>query len=77
VYLDSPSPQNPPMTGTKGYVGRIEISTIDSFLITVTLDQRDGKLSELYVDPLDLCEPGERLLPDRWQEQSHVVTPMQ
>ena len=76
IYLDSLLPQNPSMIGTKGYVGRIEITATDGFLITVTLDQRDGKLSELYVDPLDLCEPGSRVLPDKWQERSHVVTPM-
>lgn len=76
VYLDSPLPQNPSMSGTKGYVGRIEISTTSSFLITITLDQLDGKLSELYVDPLDLHEAGDRILPDTWQERSHVVTSM-
>ncbi len=76
VYLDSPLPQNPSLSGTKGYLGRIEISTTDDFLITVTLDQHDGKLSELYVDPLDLLEPGNRMLPDEWQEKSYVVTAM-
>jgi len=76
VYLDSPTPQNPSLAGTKGFLGRIEISTADSFLITVTLDQHDGKLSELYVDPLDLCEPGNRMLPDKWQETGHLVTAM-
>jgi hypothetical protein len=76
VYLDSLSPQNPSLAGTKGYIGRIEISTVDNFLITITLDQKDGRLSELYVDPLDLNEPGDRILPDQWREKGHVVTRM-
>jgi len=76
VYLDSLSPQNPSLAGTKGYIGRIEISTVDNFLITITLDQKDGRLSELYVDPLDLNEPGDRILPDQWLEKGHVVTRM-
>lgn len=76
VYLDSPRPQNPSLTGTRGYIGRIEISTTNDFGITVTLDQLDGKLSELYVDPLDLREPGDRILPDQWQEKGHITTPM-
>ena len=76
VYLDNSSPQNPSLSGTKGYIGRIEIITYDDFLITVTLDQKDGKLSELYVNPLDLHEPGNRTLPDGWREKGHSVTPM-
>jgi len=60
----------------RGYIGRIEISTDDDFLITVTLDQRDGKLSELYVDPLDLREAGGRTLPPVWQEKGRKVIPM-
>jgi hypothetical protein len=76
VYLDSPKPQNPSLAGTRGYIGRIEIRTADDFGITVTLDQHDGRLSELYVDPLDLREPGGRILPDQWQETGHITTPM-
>lgn len=76
VYLDSPKPQNPSLVGTKGYLGRIDITTTDSFGITITLDQHDGKLSELYIYPFDLCEPGTRILPDKWQETHHTVTPM-
>ena len=76
VYLDSSSPQNPSLAGTKGYIGRIEIRTIDDFGITITLDQKDGRLSELYVDPMDLIEPGNRIAPDQWQEKGHIVTPM-
>jgi hypothetical protein len=76
VYLDSPSPQNPSLAGTKGYIGRIEIRTVDDFGITITLDQKDGQLGELYVDPLDLIEPGNRMLPDKWQEKGHTVTQM-
>lgn len=75
VYLDSPLPQNS-FTHSKGYLGRIEIMTVDDFLITVTLDQEDGKICELYVDFLDLHEPGNRIAPDQWQEKSHTVTPM-
>jgi hypothetical protein len=76
VFLDSTSPQNPSLTGTKGYVGRIEIRTYDDFGITIRLDQHDGRLSGLYVDAIDLREPGERPLPQQWQEKSHAVIPM-
>lgn len=76
VYLESSAPQNPSLAGTKGCIGRIEISTVDDFLITVTLDQKDGRLSELYVDPLDLNLPGNRILPSQWREKAHVVTRM-
>lgn len=76
VYLDSPLPQNPSLAGTKGYIGRIEITTTDDFLITVTLDQLNGRLSELYIDPLDLNEPGTRQLPEIWQEKTHTVIRM-
>jgi hypothetical protein len=76
VYLDSPVSEQPGLQGTKGYIGRIEIRTSDEFLITISLDQHDGKLSELYVDPLDLREPGERLLLEPWLEKSHTVTAM-
>lgn len=76
VYLGSPSPQNPSLTGTNGYIGRIEVVTIDDFMITITLDQKDGWLSELYVDFLDLREPGKRVPPDQWEEKGRTVTPM-
>jgi hypothetical protein len=76
VYLDSSSPQNPSVAGTMGYTGRIEVRTDDDFLITITLDQRDGKLSELYVDPVDLNEPRNRILPEVWRETGHTVTRM-
>src|SRR5215813_6283252 len=61
VYLRSSSPQNPRLTGTTGYIGRIEIITADDFMITITLDQCGGSLVELFVDALDLREPGNRL----------------
>ena len=76
VYLESSAAQNPGLVGTKGYVGRIEIRTIDDFGITITLDQKDGRLSELHVNPIDLREPGDRALPDEWREKGHVVKPM-
>jgi len=76
VFLDSISPQNPSLSGTKGYVGRIEIRTYDDFGITIALDQLDGKLSGLYVDAIDLREPGERPFPDQWREKGHIVIPM-
>jgi hypothetical protein len=76
VYLRSRAPQNPSLAGTLGYVGRIEITTTDNFLITITLDQKDGMLDELYVNPLDLLEPGNRILPRQWQEKSHTVISM-
>src|SRR5580704_6550476 len=73
IYLQSSAPQNPSLAGTRGYIGRIEIMTADDFMITITLDQFDGILSELDVNPLDLLEPGTRTLPVRWQEKSHRV----
>jgi hypothetical protein len=76
IYFDSPLPQNPSLAGTKGYIGRIEITTVDYFLITVTLDQLDGRIHELDVNPLDLIEPGTRTLADVWEEKTHTVTPM-
>jgi hypothetical protein len=76
VYLGSSAPQNPSLVGTKGYIGRIEIMTHDNFMITITLDQHDGMLSELYVNPLDLLDPGDRVLSDQWQEKTHTVVPM-
>ena len=76
IYLQNSAQQNPSLAGTRGYVGRIEIMTEDDFMITITLDQSDGVLSELYVDPLDLLEPGNRILPDQWREKSHTVVPM-
>jgi hypothetical protein len=76
VYLESVSPQNPSLAGTKGYVGRIEIITFDDFMITITLDQIEGKLYELYVNSLDLREPGDRRPSELWQEKAHIVTPM-
>jgi hypothetical protein len=45
-------------------------------MITITLDQIGGKLYELYVNPLDLREAGDRRLPEHWQEKTHIVTPM-
>jgi hypothetical protein len=76
VFLDSSSPQNPSLSGTKGYVGRIEIRSYDDFGITVALDQLDGKLSGLYVNAIDLREPGDRPFPEQWQEKGHIVISM-
>jgi len=76
VFLESPSPQNPSLVGMKGWVERIEIITSDDFMITIALDQLDGMLSGLYVDAVDLLEPGDRAFPDQWQEKVHIVTPM-
>jgi hypothetical protein len=76
IYLQSSAQQNPSLPGTRSYVGRIEIMTEDNFMITITLDQSDGVLSELYVNPLDLLELGNRTLPDQWREKSHIVIPM-
>src|SRR3989442_14443835 len=76
VYLDSDRPQNPPLLGTKGYIGRIEVRTADEFGITITLDQCDGKLNELYVDFLDLSPEGNRGAPWQWSEVAHTVTRM-
>jgi hypothetical protein len=74
VYLDSP--QNSALAGTSGYVGRIEIRATNEFGITVTLDQLDGRLSELYVNAADLHGDGTRPFPDRWGEIAHIVEPM-
>jgi hypothetical protein len=76
VFLDSASPQNPLLSGTKGWVGRIEIQTYDDFMITVALDQLDGKLSGLYVEALDLHEPGHRPFPKQWHEKEHIAVSM-
>ena len=74
AYLDGP--QNPSLRGTRGYIGRIEIRTNNEFGITVTLDQLDGKLSELYVNAVDLGDDGSRPFPERWGEIEHIVEPM-
>ncbi len=74
AYLDSP--QNPSVRGTRGYIGRIEIRTNNEFGITVTLDQLDGKLSELYVNAVDLSDDGSRPFPEQWGELAHIVEPM-
>lgn len=74
AYLDSP--QNLAAKGTCGYIGRIEIRTDDEFGITITLDQLDGKLSELYVSAVDLSDDGSRPFPDHWGELAHIVEPM-
>ena len=76
VYLDSDAPQNPSRGGTVGYIGRTAITTRDGFGITVTLDQRDGKLDELYIDFVDLNAPGNRPLPKDWQEVVRTTEPM-
>jgi hypothetical protein len=62
--------------GTRGYIGRIEIRTDNEYGITVTLDQLDGRLSELYVNAVDLRDDGSRPFPDRWGELAHIVEPM-
>jgi hypothetical protein len=74
AYLDGP--QNQAVIGTRGYIGRIEIRTDNDFGITVTLDQLDGRLSELYVNALDLSDDGSRPFPDHWGELAHIVEPM-
>jgi hypothetical protein len=74
AYLDSP--QNPSLKGARGYIGRIEIRTNNDFGITVTLDQLDGKLSELYINAVDLSDEGSRPFPERWGEFAHTVMPM-
>jgi hypothetical protein len=76
VYLDSDIPQNPLLKETRGYIGRIEIRTINDFGITVTLDQRDGKLSELYINYVDLSDDGRRPFPQDWEESAHLVQAM-
>ncbi len=64
------------LAGTKGYIGRLDIRTSDNFGITVTLDQHDGRLNELYVDFLDLEDGGDRPPPLKWKEVAHVHTAM-
>jgi len=70
------APQNPSARGTYGYIGRSEIRTTDEFGITVTLDQRDGKLDELYINCVDLSAAGNRTLPEEWNELVHTTEPM-
>ena len=74
AYLDSP--RNQSSLGTRGYIGRIEIRTNNEFGITVTLDQLDGRLSELYVNAVDLGDDGSRPFPEHWGEIAHIVEPM-
>jgi hypothetical protein len=74
AYLNSP--QNQAVAGTRGYIGRVEIRTDNDFGITVTLDQLDGRLSELYVSAVDLSDDGSRPFPDSWGELAHIVEPM-
>ena len=76
VFLDSDVPQNPSLGRTKGYVGRIEIRTDDDFGISVALDQLNGKLGGLYIDAVDLRNPGNRPFPEHWRERGRTVTPM-
>jgi hypothetical protein len=70
AYLSSP--QNQAVAGTRGYIGRIEIRTDNDFGITVTLDQLDGRLSELYVNAVDLSDDDSRPFPDSWGENSRI-----
>jgi hypothetical protein len=76
AYLEADSPQNPRLQGTRGYIGRVEIRTADEFGITVTLDQQDGRLDQLYVDFLDLSPKGNRPRPFSWWETAHIYTRM-
>jgi hypothetical protein len=76
VYLEAEFPQIPHLHGTRGYIGRIEVRTNNDFGITVTLDQRDGRLDQLYVDFLDISEKGDRPRPLKWQEIAHAYTRM-
>ena len=76
AYLAADHPQNPRLKGTKGYIGRIEIRTDEDFGITVTLDQHDGNLDQLYVDFLDLSAQGNRPRPTQCREVAHVYTKM-
>lgn len=76
VYLHSDAPQNPSARGTRGYIGRTEIRTTDDFGITVTLDQRDGQLDELYINYVDLGTTGNRTLPEQWSEAIHTTEAM-
>ncbi len=74
AYLESS--QNQSVKGTRGYIGRIEIRTNNEFGITVTLDHLDGKLSELYVNAVDLSDEGSRTFPKQWEEITYIVEPM-
>jgi hypothetical protein len=74
AYLESP--QNLSLNGTRGYIGRIEIRTRNEFGITVTLDELDGRLSELHVNAVDLTEEGTRPFAEEWEETAHIVEPM-
>ena len=76
VYLHSDAPQNPSARGKHGYIGRTEIRTTDDFGITVTLDQRDGRLDELYVNYVDLSTAGNRKLPEQWSEVARTTQRM-
>src|SRR5438105_4069981 len=76
IYLDSGCPQNPRAKGTLGYIGRVEIITTDDFMITITLDQGDGKLDELYFNYVDTSIRGGRKLSQSWIEKSRQVTSM-
>jgi hypothetical protein len=76
VKLSTGASPIPSLRGTNGYLGRVEIRTADNFGITITLDQHDGSLEELYVDFLDLEESGDRPRPREWQELAHVNTKM-
>ena len=70
------SPQNRAVKNGRGYIGRIEIRTDNDFGISVTLDQLDGRLSELYVNAVDLSDDGSRPFPDRCGELAHIIEPM-
>jgi hypothetical protein len=64
------------LQGLRGYIGRIEIRTNNDFGITVTLDQADGKLGELYVNAVDLSDESQRPFPEKWEEIAHIVEAM-
>jgi len=49
MKLSSEAPSKPNQRGTRGYIGRLDIRTDDNFGITITLDQYDGSLYELYI----------------------------
>jgi hypothetical protein len=76
VYLHSGAPQNPSLLGARGYIGRIEIRSVDDFGITITLDHINGALDELYVSYVDLGERGDRSLPEHWQEAARSTVAM-
>jgi hypothetical protein len=76
MKLFTEAPAKKKLSETKGYVGRLEIRTADNFGITVTLDQYNGLLDELYVDFLDLEEKGDRPRPLEWEELVHIYTSM-